>query len=83
MTCVQHLKRVFMRYIPVSPPYGAAYGCANRLSCQFVNIAIETYPDCGGAVKVIACIEDPVVIEKILNHLNEKVGCWNEFCATG
>jgi hypothetical protein len=27
---------------------------------------------CGGAVKVIACIEDAVVIEKILTHLNEK-----------
>jgi hypothetical protein len=29
------------------------------------------YP-CGGAAKVIACIEDPVVIEKILTHLDEK-----------
>ena len=27
------------------------------------------------AVKVIACIEDPVVIEKILTHLNEKGQC--------
>ena len=27
---------------------------------------------CGGAIKVIASIEDPVVIEKILSHLNEK-----------
>ena len=26
----------------------------------------------GGAVKVVACIEDPVVIEKILTHLKEK-----------
>jgi hypothetical protein len=26
----------------------------------------------GGAVRVIACIEDPVVIRKILNHLQEK-----------
>jgi hypothetical protein len=33
---------------------------------------IETCRECGGAVKVIACIEDPVVIEKILTHLNEK-----------
>ena len=36
------------------------------------NINIETCSKCGGAVKVIACIEDPVVIEKILTHLNEK-----------
>jgi hypothetical protein len=33
---------------------------------------IETYRECAGAVKVIACIEDPVVIEKILTHLNGK-----------
>jgi hypothetical protein len=45
---------------------------AQRLKRVF-NIDIETCSDCGGAVKVIACIEDPVVIEKILTHLNEKV----------
>ena len=37
-----------------------------------VNIDIETCRECGRAVKVIACIEDPVVVEKILTHLNEK-----------
>jgi hypothetical protein len=73
MTWAQRLKRVFMLYIPVPHPYGAAYGCANRLSCRFVNIDIETCRACGGAVKVVACIEDPVVIEKILTHLNETV----------
>ena len=26
----------------------------------------------GGTVKMIACIEDPVVIEKIFTHLNKK-----------
>ena len=31
-----------------------------------------TCRECGGAMKVIACIEDPVVIQKILNHLKEK-----------
>jgi hypothetical protein len=36
------------------------------------KIDIETCSKCGGTVKVIACIEDPVVIEKILAHLNEK-----------
>jgi hypothetical protein len=36
------------------------------------NIDIETCRECGGAVKVIACIEDPVVTVKILTHLNEK-----------
>jgi len=29
---------------------------------------------CGGAVKVIACIEDKAIIDKILAHLREKEG---------
>ncbi len=44
---------------------------AQRLKRVF-NIDIETCPKCGGAVKVIACIEDPVVIRKILTHLDKK-----------
>ncbi len=44
---------------------------AQRLKRVF-NIDIETCSACGGAVKVIACIEDPAVIEKILTHLDEK-----------
>ena len=35
------------------------------------KIDIETCDGCGGAVKVIASIEDPVVIGKILAHLKE------------
>ncbi len=27
---------------------------------------------CGGAMKVIACIEDPIVIKQILDHLKHK-----------
>ncbi len=41
---------------------------AQRLRRVF-NIDIETCPVCGGTVRIIACIEDPVVIEKILTHL--------------
>ena len=41
---------------------------AQRLKRVF-NIDIETCGKCGGAVKVIACIEDPVMIRKILAHL--------------
>jgi len=44
---------------------------AQRLKRVF-KIDIETCSHCGGAVKIIACIEDPMVIEKILTHLNEK-----------
>ena len=35
-------------------------------------IDIETCSECGGAVKLIACIDDPMVIKKILVHWNEK-----------
>ena len=44
---------------------------AQRLKRVF-NIDIETCRECGGAMKVIACIEDPMAIHKILNHLKEK-----------
>ena len=44
---------------------------AQRLKRVF-NINVETYSRCGGAVKVIACIQDPAVVEKILTHLVSK-----------
>ena len=36
------------------------------------NIDIETCNECGGVMKVIACIEDPAMIKKILEHLKQK-----------
>jgi hypothetical protein len=50
----------------------ASMSWAQRLKRVF-NIDIETCRECGGAVKVIACIEDPVVIKQILDHLKHKV----------
>jgi hypothetical protein len=44
---------------------------AKRLKRVF-NIDIETCCECGGDVRIIASIEDPVVIRKILAHLDEK-----------
>lgn len=44
---------------------------AQRLKRVF-DIDVETCRACGGALRIIACIEDPEVIEKILNHLSEK-----------
>ena len=44
---------------------------AQRLKRVF-SIDMETCPACGGAMRIIACIEDPVVIEKILAHLDAK-----------
>jgi len=36
------------------------------------GIDIETCPACSGAMRIIACIEDPEVIEKILAPLDAK-----------
>jgi len=44
---------------------------AQRLKRVF-DIDIETCTQCGAPVKVIACIEDPNVINKILTHLKKK-----------
>ena len=45
-----------------------AMNWAMRLKRAF-NIDISTCEICGGTVKVMACIDDPVVINKILVHL--------------
>ena len=44
---------------------------AQRLKRVF-TIDVETCRECGGAMKVIACIADPVVIKKILDHVKKK-----------
>ncbi len=48
-----------------------AMSWAQRLKRVF-NIDIETCNECGGAVKVIACIEDTAVIQKILSYLKRQ-----------
>ena len=45
---------------------------AQRLKRVF-NIDIASCSACGGDVRIIACIEDPVVINKILAHLDKNV----------
>ena len=49
----------------------ASMNWAQRLKRVF-DIDVETCDQCGGAVKVIACIEDAVVIKKILDHLQKQ-----------
>jgi hypothetical protein len=49
----------------------ASMSWAQRLKRVF-NIDVETCRACGGAVRIIACIEDPLVIEKILAHLDKQ-----------
>ena len=45
---------------------------AQRLKRVF-NIDVEICSNCGGAMKIIACIEDPDVIQKILAHLDSVI----------
>jgi len=51
----------------------AAMTWARRLKRVF-NSDIDTCQGCGGAVKIIACIEDRVVFDKILTHLDKAAG---------
>jgi hypothetical protein len=57
--------------------HGVSVALAGYLTSE--NVAIETCPPCGGAVRIIACIEDPVIIAKTLAHLEanatEPEGC--------
>ena len=50
--------------MPVEPRLAMTW--AQRMKCLF-SIDIESYHACGGAVRIIACIEGPMVIEKILS----------------
>ena len=51
-----------------APARHVSMAWAQRLQRVF-KIDIETGEHCGGAVKVIASIDDPSVIKKILDHL--------------
>ena len=47
---------------------------AIRLKRVF-GIDIETCSECGGDVRIIASIEDPAVIKKILDYLDDNTPC--------
>jgi hypothetical protein len=53
--------------VPRPVPRHVAMSWAQRLKRVF-DIDIETCKHCGGAVKIIACIEDATVIERIVTH---------------
>jgi hypothetical protein len=54
---------------------------AQRLKRVF-QIDIEACPQCGGKLRVIACIEDPPLIRQILSHVQQR-DCPADFDARG
>jgi len=65
MTWAQRLTRVFNIDIDNSAGQSICTVVDCRESVGHKDLPDETCRECGGAIKVIACIEDPVVIEKI------------------
>ncbi len=60
-------------FAPAKPAYMTSMAITWAQSLKRVfNIDVETCQACGGTLKVIACIEDPMVIQKILAHLDAK-----------
>jgi len=48
--------------------------CAGIHASFFSNKGFEIVNECAGALKLIASIEDPEVVRKILAQLNQKAG---------
>ena len=55
----------------LEPKSRAALTWARRLKRVF-RIDVETCDQCGGAVRIIASIEDPDVIDRILGHIERR-----------
>ena len=60
-----------LSHIPVLRGTGTPVQWMQRLKRVFA-IDIETCPDCGGKLRVIASIEDPPLIAKILGHVRRR-----------
>lgn len=73
MTWAQRLRRVFRIDVDKSAgqPIGTAEGC--RSAVGYRDVADETCPKCGGAVKILSSIEDEEEIEKIPAHVNAQI----------
>ena len=57
--------------LPVLLPEDAKFRPTGESPLKFHEGFLHTTcPACGGAVRIIACIEDPAVIKKILTHLD-------------
>ena len=67
----QHVFAFLLAALARSTPKHVALTWARRLKRVF-GIEIEQCARCGGRLKVIASIEEPEVIEWILNHRRER-----------
>jgi hypothetical protein len=73
-SCVRRSFRVHRRIPPCTQPIAHAHRPPARMSWAHLlkrvfAIDSEHCPNCGGALKIIAAIEDPPVIVRILAHL--------------
>jgi hypothetical protein len=62
---------MFRRYSPPTSYKACDMRWMQRLKRVFA-IDIETCPQCGGKLRVIACVEDPPLIAKILAHVRRR-----------
>ncbi len=65
------------KVIDSSPMYGSAEAVTGYLlprlapgTTPFIKLDLTSCENCGGQVRVIACLEDPAVISRILAHLD-------------
>ena len=64
-------------YVPRSPTTSVLYGVVRTHLTELMQRAFEadvlSCPRCGGRMTVLATIEDPAVIQRILTHLGLSV----------
>ena len=73
LTWAQRLKRVFAIDIDKSAGSPICTAEGSREAVGHRDVPDETCQQCGGRLRVIASIEQPAVIERILEHLRHTV----------
>ena len=67
MIWAEGLKRVLLR-ASCPPPFGPTYRLLQFAPGDLVGIDVSTCVHCGGAVRIVASIEEPTAIRAILAH---------------
>jgi len=70
MTWAQRLKRVLLR-ASCPPTFGPAFRLFQIAPGDLVNIDVSTCGHCGGAVRIVASIEEPTAIRTIRAHFEK------------